>query len=62
MEENPKPVYLGKTIAIIGVGMVALSIILIFIGVSGAVFHNVLQIGGVVIAVVGVIMWRFMKK
>lgn len=52
----------GKTIATIGVGMIALSIILVFAGVSGAVFHNVLQVGGLVLAIVGVVVWRVLKK
>lgn len=37
----------GKTITTIGVGMFTLSIILVFVGVSGATLHNVLQLGGI---------------
>lgn len=52
----------GKTIATIGVGMIALSIILVFVGVSGAVLHNVLQIGGLLLAIGGLVVWKVLKK
>jgi hypothetical protein len=53
---------IGKTVTTIGVAMFAISIALAFAGVSGALFHNVMQIGGLVIAVIGVVLWKVMKK
>lgn len=52
----------GKTITTIGVGMFALSIVLVFVGVSGAVLHNVLQGGGILLAIVGLVIWKVLKK
>jgi hypothetical protein len=53
---------IGKMVTTIGVAMFAISIVLAFAGVSGALFHNVMQIGGLVIAVIGVVLWKVMKK
>lgn len=52
----------GEKIATLGVAMVAISIVLAFAGVSGATFHNIMQLGGIVIAIVGVILWKVAKK
>lgn len=52
----------GKTITTIGVGMIALSIVLVFAGVSGAVLHDVLQIGGLLLAIAGLVVWKVLKK
>lgn len=53
---------MGKTITTVGVGMFALSIVLAFAGVEGANLHNVLQLGGLSVAVVGLIVWKVVKK
>jgi len=53
---------LGKTITTIGVSMIALSIVLGFVGVSGALFHNVMQLGGLVAAIAGLVVWKVLKK
>lgn len=52
----------GEKIATLGAAMFAISIILAFAGVSGATFHNIMQLGGIVLAIVGVIMWKVLKK
>jgi len=60
--EDKKSGSLGKKICTLGVAMVTSSVILAFAGVSGAQLHNVLQIGGIAIAIVGVVMWKVLKK
>ncbi|MDX2219890.1 MAG: hypothetical protein SF172_12780 [Burkholderiales bacterium] len=52
----------GEKIATLGAAMFAISIILAFAGVSGAMFHNIMQLGGIVLGIVGVIMWKVLKK
>ena len=60
---SPTKRSLGKTITTIGVGMFALSMVLIYVlGVSGAMLHNVLQLGGLLLAVIGLVMWKVLKK
>jgi hypothetical protein len=61
-ENSASPPSWGKKITTLGVGMVTFSIILAFAGVSGAVLHNTLQLGGFAIAVVGWILWKILKK
>ncbi len=61
-KEEIKPGSWGKRLAALGVSMIALSIILGLAGVSGALFHNIMQLGGIAIAVVGVVMWKVLKK
>lgn len=55
------PGKLGKTITTVGVAMLAISILLAIGGVEGATMHNILQIGGIGIAVIGWILWRVVK-
>lgn len=52
----------GEKIATLGAAMFAISILLAFAGVSGAMFHNIMQMGGIVLGIVGVIMWKVLKK
>lgn len=52
----------GEKIATLGATMFALSIVLAFVGVSGAMFHNIMQLGGIVLAIVGLVMWKVLKK
>ena len=57
-----RPKSVGKIITTLGVAMFTLSIILTFAGVPGALFHNVMQLGGIVIAVIGLVVWKIIKK
>ena len=59
-EEQPKTV--GKKLTTLGLGMLTTSIILVFAGVSGAMLHNVLQVGGIGIALVGFVIWKVFKR
>ncbi len=59
--KNTKAPQWGKIVLTIGLGMIAVSIVLIFLGISGAVLHNILQLGGIVVAVVGFILWKVVK-
>lgn len=53
---------IGKTIATIGVSAIAISFVLgLVFRIPGATLHNVLQLGGLALGVVGVILWRFVK-
>ena len=53
----------GEKIATVGACMFAGSIILgMFLGIGGAAFHNFMQFGGVILGVVGVVMWKVLKK
>ena len=52
----------GKQIATVGAAMIAGSVILGLAGVQGATFHNALQLGGIGIGIVGIVMWRVLKK
>jgi len=52
----------GEKIATLGAAMFAISIVLAFAGISGATFHNIMQLGGLALAVVGVILWKVVKK
>ena len=61
-ENRASPPGLGKKITTLGVAMFTTSIVLAMVGVSGALFHNTLQIGGIAIAVVGLILWKVLKK
>jgi len=51
----------GKMITTVGAAMIAGSIILALVGVQGATFHNVLQLGGIAIGIVGIVIWRVLK-
>ena len=51
---------LGKKIAEVGAGGLALGIILGFLGISGSL-SNVLTIGGLAVALVGLIMWKLRR-
>jgi uncharacterized membrane protein len=57
-----KPKTLGDKVLFVGVAMFSISIILALVGVSGALFHNIMQIGGFALALIGVIMRRELKK
>ncbi|MBD1942345.1 hypothetical protein H6F50_08245 [Coleofasciculus sp. FACHB-712] len=59
--KNTKAPQWGKIVLSIGLGMIAVSIVLVFLGISGAVLHNVLQLGGIAVAVVGFILWKVVK-
>ncbi|MEW5858847.1 MAG: hypothetical protein AB1861_15900 [Cyanobacteriota bacterium] len=59
--KNTKAPQWGKIILTIGLGMIAVSIVLIFLGISGAMLHNILQLGGIAVAVVGFILWKVVK-
>jgi hypothetical protein len=61
-QSGASPAGWGKKITTLGVGMVTTSIILVFAGVSGAALHNTLQLGGLAIAVVGLVVWKILKK
>ena len=52
----------GKQIATVGAAMIAGDFILGLVGVQGAVLHNSLVFGGVGLGVVGIVMWRALKK
>lgn len=52
----------GEKIATLGAAMFAISIVLAFAGVSGATFHNIMQMGGIALGVIGAIMWKVLKK
>ena len=51
----------GKRIATLGAGMLALSVVLVFLGVSGATMHNILQLGGIGILIIGLVLWKAVK-
>ena len=59
--KNTKAPQWGKIVLTIGLGMIAVSMVLVFLGISGAVLHNVLQLGGIAVAVVGFILWKVVK-
>ncbi len=66
-EENTVPAKPAKTwgekICTIGACMFGGSIILgMFLGIGGAAFHNFMQFGGVILGVVGLVMWKVLKK
>jgi hypothetical protein len=52
----------GKQIATVAAAMIAGEVILGLVGVQGAVLHNALLFGGVGLGVVGIVMWRVLKK
>ena len=53
----------GKTMTAIGLAMIVLSMALIFVfAVGGAMLHNVLQIGGLALAIVGAVVWKMLGK
>lgn len=56
------PKNLGDKIATLGAAMFIISVVLIFAGVSGAVLHNILQLGGIALVIVGLIMRKKLKK
>ncbi len=59
--KNTKAPQWGKIVLTIGLGMIAVSIVLSFLGISGATLHNILQLGGIAVAVVGFILWKVVK-
>lgn len=53
----------GEKICTLGACMFGGSIILgMFLGIGGALFHNVMQIGGLILGVGGAVMWKVFKK
>ncbi len=52
----------GRQIATLGALMIASSLILAMFGVKGATMHSVLEFGGIGIGLVGIVMWRVLKK
>ena len=52
---------LGKLIATIGAGMFAVSIVLVYAGISGKSLHNILQLGGLGALIIGLILWKAVK-
>lgn len=51
----------GKTVATIGAAMIVGSILLALAGIGGPTLHNVLQLGGVGLGVLGIVLWRIVK-
>lgn len=52
----------GKRIATVGATMLAASVALAFTGVAGAMLHNTLQLGGIGLLVIGLVIWKLLKR
>jgi hypothetical protein len=51
---------LGKRIATVGIAIFAVSIFLAIAGTEVATINNILQIGGIGLAVIGLVLWRIL--
>lgn len=60
-ETKDAPGKRGKTVATVGAAMIAGSIVLALLGFGGPTLHNILQLGGIGVGVVGIILWRIVK-
>ncbi len=57
------PKTLGQIICTVGVCMFAGSIVItMFLGIGGALFHKITQLGGLAPAIGGAVMWKVFKK
>ena len=52
---------MGKKVATVGAVMFAASVVLGLLGVGGATLNNFLGLGGIVVGVVGIVLWRIVK-